>query len=419
MLPYQQQNLLANHGQIHNGLGNSFSGQITQPPVQPSRTLFLGDLSIYCTERDICQVFASFGPIESIHLKRVPQGATAHLSYGFVRYKHRLSAETALTSMQGAIFLGRPLRIGWAEDTRNLNPVTPYQTMVPKRSSPFPPMSGLSTPVHPTVPNSMSMPPPPSQPPHAQIHVTFVSNHLKIVTEAFLRHIFETFGEVLDVSIKKLHVNKDNGQQSGYGFIHYALDDLGVSAAVRAVDSVNESTIESIYFRCSVSHGLTRFIRDREMTAPHLFESGPRIDHMIHPNRSTNAQSFEKNFPPSYFSSNFHQEVQPDERATVLPQRGLSTYSPATFSGSSNAVTLLAGNRSNSPSTSGSTYLSTYGPGFDGMSLPKHDFSNLREQSIAHTYSSGSSTTTNSLPLSIQPENDLSQSIIDQLWNKF
>lgn len=155
------------------------------------------------------------------------------------------------------------------------------------------------------------------------------------------------------------------------------------------------------------------------MTAPHLFESGPRIDHMIHPNRSTNAQSFEKNFPPSYFSSNFHQEVQPDERATVLPQRGLSTYSPATFSGSSNAVTLLAGNRSNSPSTSGSTYLSTYGPGFDGMSLPKHDFSNLREQSIAHTYSSGSSTTTNSLPLSIQPENDLSQSIIDQLWNKF
>lgn len=194
---------------------------------------------------------------------------------------------------------------------------------------------------------------------------------------------------------------------------------MGVSAAVRAVDSVNESTIESIYFRCSVSHGLTRFIRDREMTAPHLFESGPRIDHMIHPNRSTNAQSFEKNFPPSYFSSNFHQEVQPDERATVLPQRGLSTYSPATFSGSSNAVTLLAGNRSNSPSTSGSTYLSTYGPGFDGMSLPKHDFSNLREQSIAHTYSSGSSTTTNSLPLSIQPENDLSQSIIDQLWNKF
>eukprot|EP00599_Poterioochromonas_sp_BG-1_P015794 CAMPEP_0173163262 /NCGR_PEP_ID=MMETSP1105-20130129/19820_1 /TAXON_ID=2985 /ORGANISM="Ochromonas sp., Strain BG-1" /LENGTH=92 /DNA_ID=CAMNT_0014083293 /DNA_START=435 /DNA_END=710 /DNA_ORIENTATION=- len=92
--------------------------------------------------------------------------------------------------------------------------------MVPKRSPPFPPMPGMSTPVHPPVPNSMSMPPPPSQPPHAQIHVTFVSNHLKIVTEAFLRHIFETFGEVLDVSIKKLHVNKDNGQQSGYGFIH-------------------------------------------------------------------------------------------------------------------------------------------------------------------------------------------------------
>jgi hypothetical protein len=45
------------------------------------------------------------------------------------------------------------------------------------------------------------------QPPHAQIHITFISLHGKMVTESFLREVFEKYGEVKDVSIKKIHLN--------------------------------------------------------------------------------------------------------------------------------------------------------------------------------------------------------------------
>lgn len=86
---------------------SSFSNGSSQ---QLSRTIFLGDLSIYCTEKDICQVFSSFGAIESIHLKRIPQGQTHYLSYGFIRYQTRQSAEHALAALDGVVFLGRPLR---------------------------------------------------------------------------------------------------------------------------------------------------------------------------------------------------------------------------------------------------------------------------------------------------------------------
>lgn len=158
--------------------------------MQQSRTLFLGDLSLYCTEKEIFQVFTSFGPIVSIHLKRVPQGPATHLSYGFVRFQHRYSAETAMISMQGALLFGRPLRVGWAEETRNVKQPLPYQSMVSK-----PPMTSV-------VPSHLY------RPPHAQIHVIFTSTYFKPVTESALRQIFERFGAVLDVSLKRLHINK-------------------------------------------------------------------------------------------------------------------------------------------------------------------------------------------------------------------
>jgi RNA recognition motif-containing protein len=93
-----------NHGHSHS---NFFANNSYQ---QLSRTIFLGDLSIYCTEKDICQLFSSFGAIESIHLKRIPQGHSHFLSYGFIRYQTRQSAEHSLASLDGVVFLGRPLR---------------------------------------------------------------------------------------------------------------------------------------------------------------------------------------------------------------------------------------------------------------------------------------------------------------------
>ena len=77
-----------------------------------STTLFLGDLSIYCQEKEVFALFRHFGPIESIQIKRSDDSAVRkpHLSYGFVKFQHRESAERALVELNRKVLMGRALR---------------------------------------------------------------------------------------------------------------------------------------------------------------------------------------------------------------------------------------------------------------------------------------------------------------------
>ena len=72
-------------------------------------TLFLGDLSVYCTEKDIRKLFRPFGTIEAIRVKRGSSNKT-NLSYGFLKFSTRESADQALRALNGVMFLGRALR---------------------------------------------------------------------------------------------------------------------------------------------------------------------------------------------------------------------------------------------------------------------------------------------------------------------
>ncbi len=72
-------------------------------------TVFVGDLSIYCTEKDLYELFKSFGPIEEIRLKRSNSDRTS-LSYGFVKFATVEQATTAISTMNGYMHLGRGLR---------------------------------------------------------------------------------------------------------------------------------------------------------------------------------------------------------------------------------------------------------------------------------------------------------------------
>ena len=74
-----------------------------------STTLFLGDLSVFCTEKDIRKLFRPFGTIEAIRVKRGSSSKT-NLSYGFIKFSTRESAEMALDQLNGILFLGRALR---------------------------------------------------------------------------------------------------------------------------------------------------------------------------------------------------------------------------------------------------------------------------------------------------------------------
>jgi RNA recognition motif-containing protein len=70
-----------------------------------SSTLFLGDLSMYCTEKDIFMLFDRFGPIESIILKKNNQHC-----YGFLCFQDPRSAEIGLRTMNGTVLHGRKIR---------------------------------------------------------------------------------------------------------------------------------------------------------------------------------------------------------------------------------------------------------------------------------------------------------------------
>lgn len=77
--------------------------------MDESTTLFLGDLSVFCTEKDIRKLFRSFGAIEAIRVKRGNSNKT-NLSYGFIKFIDREAATSAFQQLNGVMFLGRALR---------------------------------------------------------------------------------------------------------------------------------------------------------------------------------------------------------------------------------------------------------------------------------------------------------------------
>eukprot|EP01040_Poterioochromonas_malhamensis_P001622 gene1622-1716_t len=197
-----------------------------------STTLFVGDLSIHCTEKDIFQLFQVFGAIESIQLKR-KAAANNRPTYGFIGFKLRESAEAALKYMNGHVIHGRAIRLGWAIDNPLLRRKEIMGLLPPKEKK-------LQT---------------------AQVHYSFITTRRTPLTEELFRAVFEQFGPVLDVAIKKCQHHQDTGLQTGYGFIHYPLSEQGINAAVAAVRNLHEMVVGSIKYSCNISHGLDTLIK--------------------------------------------------------------------------------------------------------------------------------------------------------------
>jgi RNA recognition motif-containing protein len=72
-------------------------------------SLFLGDLSLFCTEKDIEDGFGRFGKIEGVRIQRSKETARG-LLYGFIEFSDPAFAEAALESMNSRVLKGRPLR---------------------------------------------------------------------------------------------------------------------------------------------------------------------------------------------------------------------------------------------------------------------------------------------------------------------
>jgi RNA recognition motif-containing protein len=212
---------------------------MSKSPEMKANTLFLGDLSCFCQENDITEAFKVFGQIQDIRLMRSKADGSC-LGYGFITFVTQSSAAKALDTMNGKVLVGRTLNVKWATkgiSLKNPQPAGDY-------------LHG------------------------AEIQFSFVSKQSKfMVTEATIRAIFEEFGEIQDVCIKKTVFNEKTGQ-NGYGFVHYPLTASGVSAAIQASFIICQLHIEDVLYDCSFTHSFERFLGDGGFEMLKLRSSG-------------------------------------------------------------------------------------------------------------------------------------------------
>jgi hypothetical protein len=246
-------------------------------------TLFLGDLSLFCTEKDVENAFTQFGQIVEVRIQRSKETARA-LSYGFIEFSEPTVAQAALNSMNNYVLKGRPLRyvkpstyvvsfvnsmilnfaskwnwcdhrrVGWAAD-RN-NPVK--STIAPHD-------------------------------PAASVYVRFLTmKTTAVVSEEILRDMFSYYGPVFDCAIKKLRmdpvsavhgvhllravaispiaVEQKTNRSKGYAFISYHPTGLarhgrsvtGVEATYSASLHLGNCVVNDVRYRCEVGHRLYR-----------------------------------------------------------------------------------------------------------------------------------------------------------------
>jgi hypothetical protein len=112
----------------------------------------------------------------------------------------------------------------------------------------------------------------------AEIHFSFVSKQRHFaVTEATLRAIFQEFGPVQDISLKKTELNH-RGEQTGYGFIHYPLTPEGVGAAVQAANVICQLFVDHVLYDCCLTHSLILYL-EQQNGRPSSFHA----NHYNHP----------------------------------------------------------------------------------------------------------------------------------------
>eukprot|EP01038_Epipyxis_sp_PR26KG_P009531 gene9531-12838_t len=186
-----------------------------------NNSLFIGDLSKFCTEQDIEGLFSAFGQVIDVKIKR-NNSTGKTLSYGFITFAHDAAANAALKSLDGTMFFGRKLRVRWA-----------MYNARPSNSS--------------------------SEPIINSVYVRYFTPKLSAyVTEEDLHSVFDVFGSVMDVSIKESNVDKRAMRQCGYGFVHFANDAAGIESAFKAVAAIDNATIDEVTYSVEPSKNLLK-----------------------------------------------------------------------------------------------------------------------------------------------------------------
>ncbi|NLO80948.1 MAG: RNA-binding protein [Xanthomonadaceae bacterium] len=84
------------------------------------KSIYVGNLPYSASEDEVRELFAPFGPVESVRLMTDRETGRPR-GFGFVRMS-AADADAAIQALDGQPFGGRNLRINEAEDRRNGGP---------------------------------------------------------------------------------------------------------------------------------------------------------------------------------------------------------------------------------------------------------------------------------------------------------
>ncbi len=76
--------------------------------LDSARTIFVGDLSYFCNEDDLFNLFSQFGKILTVRVRRGVTGES--LMHGFIAMDTAEAAGLAITGLDGMEFMGRNIR---------------------------------------------------------------------------------------------------------------------------------------------------------------------------------------------------------------------------------------------------------------------------------------------------------------------
>ena len=79
------------------------------------------------------------------------------------------------------------------------------------------------------------------------------------MTEATIRSIFESFGPIQDIRLKKAQFTQ-RGCQHGYGFVHYPLTPDGIGSAIQATSVICQLHLDDVVYDCSMTHALQQYL---------------------------------------------------------------------------------------------------------------------------------------------------------------
>jgi RNA recognition motif-containing protein len=185
---------------------------------------FVGDLSFFCTEKDLHVLFSPFGHVQSIHIPRTAAHGES-LMHGFVHIEpsSQFTPQQIVDALDGQEYMGRNLCVQVSTHNGQRNPLTKDHLI--------------------------------------QVHMSFISKQaVYIVDEKVLRDIFSAFGLVADISIKKHAFMQPQNFQSGYGFVYF----FDVPTAQYVVASLKGKRVNDVTIDCSMSFRTDILIQGQE-----------------------------------------------------------------------------------------------------------------------------------------------------------